>query len=95
MVGNHVVIQHLCNHSICYTLFRHNNKSSHTDKWEEQEMKQPRKALEKLEDSLAANACNPREDTPSSAKEGDVSLRGVSATITLALLDATLGTLSS
>lgn len=59
-------------------------------------MKQPRKALEKLEDSLAANACNPREDTPSSAKEGDVSFRGVSATtVTLALLDATLGTLSS
>jgi len=32
---------------MCYTLFKHNNKSSHTNKWEEQEMKQPWKALEK------------------------------------------------
>lgn len=50
----------------------------------------------KLEDSLAANTCNPMEDTPSAAKEGDVSFRGISpTTVRLSLLDATLGILSS
>lgn len=47
-------------------------------------------------DLLAANTCKSKEYTSSSAKEGDVSFRSAPTTkVTLSLLNATLGTLSS